>query len=144
VPLRYAHRRGRAKSCWHLDNSTSCTARTTDHKHGTRFWQVHELTLTLAHDSSVDVRRVIESMPKPTVCDDVCARVLSHVERVRAGQDGATPLAVLQANTIMGGESGVHWVTVAYSIEPTSHGAQPDARCAPCLADGVEPMDCDT
>ena len=73
--------------------------------------------MALAHDAGMAAHPVLAGMPKPTVCDDVCTRILSHVERVRAGDDQPTPLVILQSNTMMGGEHGVHWVTIAYSIE---------------------------
>lgn len=97
---------------------------------------MQELTLSLAREANVAVPRVLASMPKPTVCDDVCTRILSHVERVRAGHDEPTPLAILQSNTMMGGENGVHWVTVAYSIERDD---SVDAQCLSASDDDMEP-----
>ena len=84
-------------------------------------WQVGMLTHDLAREEDGDVVALVSSMPSPATCDEVCARILCETERARAAiaqGDGQRLYGVLQANTMLIGETGMHWVTVAYDIEP--------------------------
>ena len=78
-------------------------------------------THNLAGEQDGDAAQLVASMPPATVCDEVCTRILGELERVRAASargDGRRQYGVLQANTMLGGDTGMHWVTVAYDIEP--------------------------
>ena len=79
------------------------------------------LTHNLAREEASADMEIVSSMPPPAVCDEVCTRILCQAERVRAASargDARRHYGVLQANTMTSGDTGMHWVTVAYDIEP--------------------------